>query len=138
MAASSRLNLTRTGIALLIGIIILAVLVIGGLVFLRDRGEQTRREQAISVADQQLKEDSDRDIAIDSGNGNSQAKTEAAPSGEPAPSTAPAAADPAPSSTPEASTLPETGPELAPIIAVALLSFAAASYLQSRRRLFGL
>jgi FtsZ-interacting cell division protein ZipA len=134
MAASSRLNLTRTGIALLIGIIILAVLVIGGLLFLRDRGEQARREQAISAADQQLKQDSDRDIAIDSGNGNNQAEIEAAPSGEPAP----ADANPAPSSTPEASTLPETGPELAPIIAVALLSFAAASYLQSRRRLFDL
>jgi predicted lipid-binding transport protein (Tim44 family) len=138
MATASRLNLTRTGIALLIGIIILAVLVIGGLLFLRDRGEQARREQAIEVADQQLKQDSDRDIAIDSGNGNNQAEAEASPSSEPAPSTAPADTNPAPSSTPEASALPETGPELTPLVAIALLSFAAVSYQQSRRRLLGL
>ena len=138
MAAVSRLNLTRAGISLVVGIIILALVVFGGIWLVRERGEQARRAEAIAIADQQIQEQNEQDIAIGSGNSASNNPDQAAPSQstDPAPASSNgAAATPVP--TPAANELPQTGPELLPIVAFALLSFTAASYVQSRKLLLG-
>jgi hypothetical protein len=138
MAAASRFNLTRAGIGLVIGIIILALVVFGGIWLVRERGEQARRDEAIAIADQQIEQQDDQDIAIGSGNSTSNNLDQAAPSQStdqaPASSNG-AASTPAPAAA--ANELPQTGPELMPIVAFALLSFATVSYIQSRKLLLG-
>jgi hypothetical protein len=138
MAAASRFDLTRAGIGLVIGIIILALVVFGGIRLVRERGEQARRDEAIAIADQQIEQQDDQDIAIGSGNSTLNNPDQAAPSQStdqaPASSNG-AASTPAPAS--DANELPQTGPELMPIVAFALLSFATVSYIQSRKLLLG-
>jgi FtsZ-interacting cell division protein ZipA len=138
MAAASRFNLTRAGIGLVIGIIILALVVFGGIWLVRERGEQARRDEAIAIADQQIEQQDDQDIAIGSGNSTSNNSDQAAPSQstDQAPASSNGAASTAAPAA-AANELPQTGPELVQFVAFALLSFAVASYIQSRKLLLG-
>jgi hypothetical protein len=99
----------------------------------RERGDQARREAAITIADQQLKAESDEDIALNTGEGANGESTEPAPVEESPATTSPTdnpAAANQPSSVAE---LPRTGPEAASIVAIGVLSFALLSFMRSRK-----
>ncbi len=120
---------TRSAVALTVGIIVLAALVLGGLHLAKERGEQVRREEAIKVAEAQLETNADEDIALNSGDEETQ--NEEQNSG----STAPGETS-GESSQPNPSALPETGPsEAFSAVIVALVAFSAASYVTSRKAL---
>jgi FtsZ-interacting cell division protein ZipA len=106
-------RLTRTGVLFVIGIIVLAGLVFGGIVLVRERGEQARRNEAIKVAEQSLKDESE--VAV-------------TPVEE-----KPAAEESTAMQSQTTTELPQTGPELTGLIAVTILSLSAAFYVTSRR-----
>lgn len=126
-------RITRSGVALTVGIIIIGLLVVGGLYLVKQRGEQARREDAIEVAQQNL-EQSSQEGALTPGNNSgessgsdtqSQSQTsdqhQQMPAGGSGNATTP-------------SELPATGPtEVSALLAVALLSFSAVAYTQSRK-----
>ena len=119
-------TVTRASVGLVVGIILIALLVLGGLLLVRERGQQARREEAITIADQQLKEESKQGVALDTNESDDTTATESAPAPEPSSSTN---ATPAPAA---ASELPQTGPSAVSLVAVGLLTFAAASFVRSR------
>ncbi|MDB5162544.1 MAG: hypothetical protein JWO54_58 [Candidatus Saccharibacteria bacterium] len=119
-------QVTRAGVGLVVGIIILGLLVFGGLWLMRERGEQARRTEAINIANEQLKAESEREVAIDTDKDEESEQSNNAP-------TTTEAATPAPSAAAE---LPQTGPEAISFIGIGLLSFAALSFVRSRKQLF--
>jgi FtsZ-interacting cell division protein ZipA len=127
-------QVTRAGVGLVVGIIILGLLVFGGLWLVRERGEQARREEAINIADQQLQQESGQDVALETNNEATEAPAQSEAtqgSGQPespVTTTQPAAG---PAATSE---LPQTGPETS-LIGIGLLSFAAVSFARSRKQL---
>lgn len=138
-------TITRAGVGLVVGIILLAALVIGILFFVRERGEQARRTDAINIADQQLKEDSDKGIAANPESDNSSTKSdEQAPTvqtpAQPAPqSSSQTTPQTTPStSTPNPSELPKTGPvdQLGEVAVLSMLTFSVVSYVVSRKRIY--
>ena len=121
MAAFNGWRLTRTGILFVVGIIVLAGLVFGGIYIVRDRGEQARRTQAIDIAEQNLQD---------------QSQTAAQPATDTTPA-APSdntetASTPAPTA-PATAELPVTGPNASSIVIVSILALTAAFYVTSRR-----
>lgn len=61
MAVFGRLSgwrLTRTGVLFVIGIIVLGGLVTGGIFLVKNHGEAVRRDQAVKIAEQNLKDQS--------------------------------------------------------------------------------
>ena len=124
-------RVTRAGVGLVLGIIILAVLVYAGLLIVRERGEQARREDAIAIADQQLQDESANDGAIKP-EGTEQTQPS---SSEPEQST-PTPQAGTPSTQPAATAeLPQTGPaeQFGTLVVLALVSFTAAAYVRSRK-----
>lgn len=125
-------RMTRAGVALTVGIIVLTGLIIGGLFWAKNTGEQARREEAIAIAEQNLEEESDEEIVLNEGNASEEQNGQS--SGEVAQEATP---DVAPETTPETSTvseLPQTGPSNgAAIVSIGLLTFLGVSYYQSRR-----
>jgi FtsZ-interacting cell division protein ZipA len=119
-------TVTRASVGLVVGIILIALLVLGGLLLVRERGQQARREEAITIADQQLKEESKQGVALDTNEDDNTTATESAPAPEPSSSTN---ATPAPAA---ASELPQTGPSAISFVAIGLLTFATASFVRSR------
>ena len=127
-------QVTRAGVGLVIGIILLAALVFGGLWLVRERGEQARREEAINIADQQLQAESDEGVALnpdapkgsadESGNAtsNSGSSNQANNSGNASSNSATPATE-----------LPQTGPEVGSIFVVGIITFVVFSYLRSRK-----
>ena len=144
-------NVTRAGVGLVVGIIILGLLVLGGLWLVRERGEQARRAEAINIAEQQLQSDSDQEVAIDTEDATEKEtdtppvkEEESAPAPAPVTPTTPTEATkpegqtaaPAPSAQPEEATvLPQTGPDAFSILGLGILSFAVLSYIHSRKLL---
>lgn len=161
-------RITRAGVALTVGIIILTGLLIGGLLWVRHSGEQARRAEAVKIAEQQLQEQSNQDVSLNDGESSSNGAGEGASNGsnEATNSQEGATSD---ESTTNGSTneqangssssdaqdmpttgttegavetadeLPQTGPaDAAPFIALGLLTFAGLSYYQSRRVLLEL
>ena len=59
MARFSGARITRAGIIFIIGIVVLAGLVFGGVMIAKNRGEQVRRDEAIKIAEQTLKDQSE-------------------------------------------------------------------------------
>ena len=128
-------TVTRAGVGLVVGIIILGVLVLGGLWLVRERGEQARREEAITIADQQLMEESNQGIALDT---NKDAdKDTAGEAAKPEESTQNDQPGNTTTNTQSgtATELPQTGPEAVPFVAIGLLSFAVMSFMRSRKHL---
>jgi hypothetical protein len=121
MAIFNGWRITRAGVVFVIGILVLAGLVFGGIWFVNERGEQARRDEAITIAQQQLEEQSE--VATETNNGTVPADEEE--ENGPAPST----------SGEERVELPETGPEIVHILAIAALALSAAYYVRSRRAL---
>lgn len=124
---------TRSGVALTVGIIIIGLLVVGGLYIVKQRGEQARREDAIEVAQQNL-EQSSQEGALTPGNNSGESNsndTQSQPQGGDQSEQMPAGGN---GSAATPSELPATGPtEMFSLLAVALLSFSAIAYAQSRK-----
>lgn len=66
-------HVTRTGVALTVGIIILGLLAFGGLYAVKQQGEQAQRNEAIAIAEQRLEAEADKDVAL---NGNDEVTDE--------------------------------------------------------------
>jgi cbb3-type cytochrome oxidase subunit 3 len=121
MAIFNGWRITRAGVVFVIGILVLAGLVFGGIWFVNERGEQARRDEAINIAQQQLEEQSE--VATETNTGTVPVDEEE--ENGPVPS----------SSGEERVELPETGPEIVHILAVTALALSAAYYVSSRRAL---
>lgn len=61
------IRVTRAGVWLTVGIIVLTGLVLGGLYLAAKRGEQARRDEAIAIAEKNLEERSSGDAALNQG-----------------------------------------------------------------------
>ena len=135
-------RITRAGVALTVGIIVLTGLLIGGLFWVRESGEQARRDEAVKIAEEKLEEQSGNDVALNEGDEGSEATNEATegnteqqPADE---STSEETGQDIPATgvdEPEqADELPQTGvADVAPFMALGLLTFAGVSYYRSRR-----
>ena len=132
MAMLGGWRLTRTGILFVIGVVVLAGLVFGGIVLVRQRGEQVRRDEAVKVAEQNLKEQSEVATVPADESSASESEAEAAAAQEAAENAA--GSNAAASATGQ---LPETGPadDFGRIIAVTILATSVAFYVSSRRSL---
>jgi len=133
-------RLTRAGVALTVGIIVVTGLIIGGLFLVKHAGEQARYDEATKIAQQKLEDESNKDVALNSGDDekSTETKTENGANNG-AESGASQQADDGASGEQQATELPQTGPAedgLATLVIVGVLAFAAASYWRSRRALF--
>lgn len=63
------IRVTRAGVWLTVGIIVLTGVVLGGLYLAAQRGEQARRDEAIAIAEKNLEEQSKNDTALNQGSG---------------------------------------------------------------------
>lgn len=115
------IRVTRTGVVLAVGILIGAVVLFGLLQIVKERGEQARRDEAIAIAEENLKAESEEGVAIEVEEEATTSQTEAASSAE---SSTEAAA---------ANELPQTGPEAGAAVALGFITFMAISYIRSRK-----
>jgi hypothetical protein len=135
MAVFGGWRLTRTGILFVVGIIVLGGLVTGGIFLVKNHGEAVRHDQAVKIAEQNLKDHSQ--IATQPVN----APTASEP-GTKSTDTPPTKATPSPDAVPSAtgspsSQLPVTGIDTFQVITsstiLAILAFSVVSYVASRR-----
>ncbi len=110
-------QITRAGVVFAGGLIILAALIFGSIWFVQQRGEQTRREEAIKVAEQNLQEQSKPPVETGS---NDQTGGEVATTDTP-------------SQPSNQESLPATGIEIGRLLAVISLALAVGYYATSRR-----
>ena len=128
-------RITRAGVGLTVGIIVLALVVLGGLYLAKERGEQARRADAIEVELQNLDAQSGTYTLTPSIDCNTEQSTESTNDSE-ASTTEEGATTQESTTQGSPNELPQTGAsETAAIIAVALLTFASVSYSASRRAL---
>lgn len=132
------MRVTRAGVGLIIGIIVLAGLVWGGLYLVKQRGEVARRNETLKIAEQKLTDESNKDVAIDQAdkNGNTDTTTDKATQNDT--SNGSASSNDLPSTGPaqNVTELPQTGPtDLLAVVPLAAITFAAGSYIASRKAL---
>lgn len=141
MISSKRTNQGGSILTFIIAAVVLAFGVIGTAYFVKQRGEQVRKEQAIVQADKLAKqEDSKKQAAATSSSSENNGKTNtdttavaavasAAPASTATPST--------PQSSDEQAALPTTGPEsgIGQVLAIGLLVASGTAYISSRRGL---
>ena len=128
------IHVTRAGVALTVGIILVIGLIIGGLFWAKNQGEQARRDDAINIAEENLEEQSGEDVALNDGDEATNEEN----NGAPTESTTNNGAANSPASVPTAGTteLPQTGPSDAiAVLGLLLLAFSATSYVISVRTL---
>lgn len=135
-------RITRSGVGLTVGIIVLALVVLGGLYLVKQRGEQARREEVIQIAQENLEEQSETGTLTPSVDGNNETSgtvTEEETTTETTTDNGTTTEESTTTTEEEtvvATELPATGMnETYAIIVVGLLAFAGASYLSSRRTL---
>ena len=148
-------RITRAGVALTVGIIVVTGLIIGGLFWAKQSGEQARHNAATKIAEQNL-EDQSKNIALNNGDSSSNNSSNSSQnssnsssnttdnfgsttqnnSSDNSNSTNNSSNSSQSSSTTE---LPKTGiSDITPIIGAGLLAFIGAAYYRSRRTLFEL
>ena len=122
MALLGGWRLTRTGVLFVIGILVLGGLVTGGIFLVKNHGEAVRRDEAVKVAEQTLKDQSEvstqpvNDTDDDSAETNTSPETSVATTGA------------------QANKLPETGPsDVANVLTVTVLALSVSFYVASRR-----
>ena len=132
-------RITRAGVALTVGIILVTGLIISGLFWVKQTGEQARRDDAIAIAEQTLQQESANDGALNEGQVETSTDESTTDTSTTIPGDSPADTnESAPSSNEGASVneLPVTGGEgISSVIAVLAITFSVAAYLQSRRQL---
>lgn len=115
MSSINRLRITRRGAMIFVGIILLGIIVAYGASFLKERGEQARREQAISQAEEALSKQTDTAVEV---------ATDV--SGQDRPEEVPV--------TGTTGSLPQTGVgDVYAVVVLALLTASVAYYTMSRR-----
>ena len=134
------MRVTRAGVGLIIGIIVLAGLVWGGLYLVKERGEVARRNETLKLAEQKLNDESNKDVALNQGDkeNSDTAKNEGETNNSGASSNTSSDSASLPSTGPSQSVteLPQTGPtDLLAIIPLAAITFAVGSYVASRKAL---
>jgi hypothetical protein len=147
MAVFGGRRLTRTGLLFVIGIIVLGGLVTGGIFLVKNHGEVVRRDQAVKIAETNLKDQSKAPTATQPVNGGTADKDQTNKAGTGA-SSAPSAdtgtntnpntnTNTNTASSSDTSALPVTGPDdlliFGRTIIVAILAFSVVSYVASRR-----
>lgn len=128
-------RITRAGVGLTVGIIILALVVLGGLYLVRERGEQARRDDAVEIAQENAESETSETGTLTPtvNEGNEEAGEEATPEESTSNDTQSNTRQQG-AATPEE--LPATGPsDIASLLILGLLSFMAVSYVSSRRAL---
>jgi len=143
------IRITQAGVALTVGIIIVTALIIGGFFYVRNAGEQARREEAIKIAEQNLQDQSNEGVALndDSKNNSENSSDKPANSNSSDTTNNQATSNEGAnssnstnnsSSSQSASELPQTGPadSLPAVVVLSLLSFSVVSYVNSRRRMY--
>jgi len=126
MAAFNGWRLTRAGVVFVVGIIVLALVVFGVIMFVRERGEQARRDEAIAVAEQNLEAQSEVSTSETS---DTTTETETTPA-----ESAPTVPTPTTPSAQQTAQLPATGIEgIGPVIILAFVTLAISYYATSRR-----
>lgn len=135
------IRITRAGVALTVGIIVVTGLIIGGLFLAKNQGEQARRDDAIRIAEQNLEEQSSEGVSLGGGESNtettqSEESTESAGEGSTSTESSSEAASGDVASTSAAEELPATGPaDVTALLVIGLITFAGVSYFRSRRAL---
>lgn len=130
------IRITRAGVGLTIGIILLGLVVLGGLYFVKQRGEVARRDQALEIAQQNLESQSQNGAnTLSPDENNSSSTDENSSNGSSNGSSSTNSDDQASTNTPTPnSELPQTGPsDVAPVLILGLLTFMSVSFLASRR-----
>jgi cytoskeletal protein RodZ len=134
MAAFNGWRLTRTGILFVVGILVLGGLVTGGIFLVKNHGEAVRHDQAVKIAEQNLKDQSQTSTqpvtSSDSSNSGNSSNTDTTTATDGSTdTTTTAAASP--------SELPVTGIDDLQFIGraamLAVLALSAAYYVASRR-----
>ena len=130
MALFGGWRLTKAGILFVIGVVVLAGLVTGGIFLVKNRGETARREEAVKIAEQNLKDESQ--VAVETtpvAEVTEEAEETQVVATEAAQEAVVAAANP--------EALPETGPAelqaVGNILIVTLLALTTSFYVASRR-----
>lgn len=128
MALFGGRRITRAGILFIVGVLVLGALVMSSIFMVKNHGETVRRDEAIKVAEQTLKDQSE--VATQPVNTPEPTETDA--------ESASAGTDGVVvATTTDAETLPETGPEalqgLGQLVIIAVLAFSVATYISSRR-----
>lgn len=128
-------RVTRAGVALTVGIIVLTGLILGGFFLVKNQGEQARRDEAIKIAEQNLKEQSENGVALNEGDKKDESKQEETSeqeqgaSGEGMPATGGTGGQ-------SVTELPQTGAgDALPIVGAGLIVLLSVAYYQSRRAL---
>lgn len=129
MAYFSNWRITRTSILFVVGVVVLAGIVFGGVWLAKERGEQARRDEAVKIAEQNLKDQSE--VAINKANEAVKQSNEG--SDNASTSTTGTTSETQTTATQTASELPQTGPEFSSVIIVTILSLAVAFYVSSRK-----
>ena len=141
----------RTGLALTVGIIILSLVALGGLYLVKNQGEQARREEAVKVAEERLKAESEQEVALENGAANESVTEEetvveeGSQSGDDQSASAGAGAGTGANTgagqgnggnVAAAEELPQTGSsEVLTAVALGVLTFSVATYAVSRNNL---
>ena len=134
----------RTGLALTVGIIILSLVALGGLYLVKNQGEQARREEAVKVAEERLKAESEQEVALENGAANESATEEVVVEEESQAGSEQSAGSGAGAGAGQgtggdvavAEELPQTGSsEVLTAVALGVLTFSVATYAVSRNNL---
>jgi FtsZ-interacting cell division protein ZipA len=152
-------RITQSGVALTVGIIILTALIIGGLFWMKQTGEQARRDEAVKIAEEKLESQSNDGVALNEGEGSENKEAERSNGETTSPSEEKPESIPGAETTPNEShsdtqssdelaqtgtdvpeetvaELPETGlADTGAIVTLGLATFAAVTYYRSRRSL---
>ena len=151
MAVLGGRRLTRTGMLFVVGIIVLGGLVTGGIFLVKNHGEVVRRDQAVKIAEQNLKDQAKQPTStqpVTAGAASTPDSSQASGTGSgsaggggtntTSTSTSPTSStDTGTNGMSNASTLPVTGPNdlqaLQRTIIIAIVAFSVALYVSSRR-----
>lgn len=147
-------RITRAGVALTVGIIVVTGLIIGGFFWAKQSGEQARRDAATKIAEQNL-EDQSKNVALNNGdkgnssqssqnssqnsdntNNSSQSSSNSSDTQSGTTNQQGTGTSNGSSNQSSATELPKTGiSDVTPIIGAGLLAFVGAAYYRSRRSL---
>jgi hypothetical protein len=142
MAAFGGWRLTRSGVVFIVGILVLGGLVTGGVFLVKNHGEAVRHDQAVKIAEQNLKDQSKTgtqptDTASSDGSNGSNTTNNADKTSTAGTNTATTTTTASNANGSNASQLPVTGIDdfqvLGTSTVLALLAFSVVSYLLSRR-----
>lgn len=133
-------RITGAGVALTVGIIVVTGLIIGGLFWARQSSEQARNEETTKIAQEQLEQQSDEDVALNEGENKDENKDESTQNGSSNSSNNGSETQNSGTtggSGQSGSELPQTGAgDVVPILGAALLALSSVAYYKSRRALF--